>query len=174
MINSITNKRIEEDLIVAFLQGKELAVAAVYDAYAPALFGVSYRITGNEELAENILTATFAKALSGEQKFNPHHGCFLMWLYKMARQLALEANKINDIKSNGHTNLVSGTEYKLKQNTKVNGNNHSLGLSLQEVTEKDAFDLVFYDGLSYTEAAAILNISADELRTAVRRAIKKM
>lgn len=147
-------------MAIAIEQGDNTSLGRLYDKYAPALFGIISRIADNEELAEDILKNTFLK-ISGELgSFNADKSSFLSWLMNLARRTALDKIKTNprDLSS----------VYKNRSSNSTAGN------AMNGDMEKAAFDLVYYKGLSCSEAAEALNISIEDIKMNIRNRIKNM
>jgi DNA-directed RNA polymerase specialized sigma24 family protein len=122
-----------------------------YDKYSPALYGIIYRITNNEHLAEECLTATFVKAWNEIAAFRRSGASLFTWLLNIARQSAFEV-------------ITQEKERNPGINNSVNGHNQPYS----------AFELVYFKGLSVMQAAELSGITLMELTTNLRLDLKNM
>jgi DNA-directed RNA polymerase specialized sigma24 family protein len=139
----------------AIKQGSQQSLAVLYDKYAPALSGIISRITNNEKQVEDILTSTFLQIWNQIATFNPSNSSLFSWLIKIARQTALEAVKTEKEKNPQNNNFVDKTPQ-------------------QRLNQKSAFELVYYKGLTYSQAATQLAITVPELLKTIRTNIEDM
>ncbi len=75
-------------------------IGIIYDRYAPALLGIICKITGDKQVAEDILKTVFIKACSQAGSFHASGSSLFTWLINIARQLAFDKIK------NEHRNNV--------------------------------------------------------------------
>ena len=138
-----------ERWVAAVKNGNQQSMGKLYDKYSPALYGIIFRITGDEKLAEQTLTTTFIKAWEESEILHKRDTSLFMWLINIARQAAF------DIVKSTQLNNVNEKDNKLFRNV-------------------SAFDLVFYKGLSFAETAAALCIPVEEVIINIRMKIKDL
>lgn len=78
-----------DDLMVRFRSGDEEAIRALYRAHGGAVFTVARSITGNRELADDVVQQTFTKAWQAADRFDPSRP-IAPWLYAIARRTAID------------------------------------------------------------------------------------
>ena len=61
----------QDPIIFQLQQQDQRAIAALYDQYGAALYGVVLRIVQSRELAEQVLQDTFVKAWRNGASYNP-------------------------------------------------------------------------------------------------------
>ena len=86
----------DETLAARIAQGDVSALEALYERYAPIVLGITFRVSGDRALAENLLQETFWQVWKRASTYQPQSGAFTGWLFRMARQVALDANR-NDV-----------------------------------------------------------------------------
>jgi DNA-directed RNA polymerase specialized sigma24 family protein len=150
-VDIITDLRLAD----AIKQGSHQSLIVLYDKYAPALSGIINRITNNEKQAEDILTCIFLQVWKQMATFNPSNSSLFSWLIKIARQTALEKVKMEQQKNLQSNNPVDKTHQ-------------------QQLNQQSAFELVYYKGLTYSEAATVLKITVPELITTIRTTVENM
>lgn len=158
------SNRADEDqrLAVAVKQGNQQSFGLLYDKYAPALSGIIIRIANNEKQAEEILNITFVKVWNQIAAFNSSKTSLFVWLINIARQAAFDEIKSVQAKNPPYIIPVYEANEKEPANSSpMNGKNQS-----------SSFDLVYYKGLNFTEAAAKLHITVAELTNNIRMTIE--
>ena len=80
----------ERDLIAGIIAGDRAAGRALYDAHAPRIYRLVYRIAGDEELARDCTQETFIRAF---QRLGDFRGdaAFGTWIHRVAVTVTLNA-----------------------------------------------------------------------------------
>ena len=86
----------DETLAARIAQGDVSALEALYERYAAVVMGITLKVTGDRALAENLLQETFWQVWKSASTYQPQSGSFTGWIFRMARQIALDANR-NDV-----------------------------------------------------------------------------
>lgn len=140
----------ENGVFTSFIDvGDMQSLGKLYDKYAAPVFGFIIRIVHDETLAESILSKVFLAARKQATAFNSSESGFFKCLLQFSRQMSIQA-------------LDARKQQNLSAPNDVYGANHT------------AFDLLYYKGLNYNEAAAVLHISVEEVKAEIRAAIKKL
>lgn len=70
------------------VQGDTAAFEALYDLYAPLVYGQLLEITGDRTMAEELLVETFYRAWAQSASFAEGRAALPRWLLGIARELA--------------------------------------------------------------------------------------
>ena len=70
------------------VQGDTAAFEALYDMYSPLVFGQLLEITGDRQIAEELLVETFYRAWQQAPSFKETRAALPRWLLGIARELA--------------------------------------------------------------------------------------
>ena len=82
----------EPDLIARVLAGDRLAARALYDAHVGRVHRLAYRLTGDVQLAEEVVQDTFVRAIAHLGRFRGD--CALTtWLHRITVTVALNATR---------------------------------------------------------------------------------
>ena len=73
------------DLAAALSQGRERALATLYDHFGGAVFSLALRVTGDRGAAEEISLDTFMQVWQQAGRFNADQGSLQSWLFTIAR-----------------------------------------------------------------------------------------
>ncbi len=169
----------------AVLAGDKDAYGALVVRYSQTVFRVAYRITGNEEDAEEVVQGTF---LRGYQKLEGFEGrsSFATWFCRIASNCALDLVgrkkvdaqsriaedgdaeqgevQIADVKA-GPDRLLLSREIQARQQA---------AMESLTPTERTAFVLRHMEDRSTEEIAAALNVTPNAAKQAVFRAVQKL
>ena len=82
----------EPDLIARVVAGDRLAARALYDAHVARVHRLAYRLTGDVQLAEEVVQDTFVRAIAHLGRFRGD--CALTtWLHRITVSVALNATR---------------------------------------------------------------------------------
>jgi RNA polymerase sigma factor (sigma-70 family) len=168
----------EQDLIQALKNQDTIAVKALYDMYAGALFGVISRIVIHNEIAEDLLQETFVKIWNSAGSYDASKGRLFTWMMNVARNLAIDKLRSKDFKnSNKNQDIENNVDF-IDEQKKVSFNADTLGLK-DLVTNlkpeyKNVLDMVYFKGYTHVEAAEELNLPLGTVKTRVRMAILEL
>jgi RNA polymerase sigma-70 factor, ECF subfamily len=82
----------EPDLIARVVAGDRLAARALYDAHVGRVHRLAYRLTGDLQLAEEVVQDTFVRAIAHLGRFRGE--CALTtWLHRITVSVALNATR---------------------------------------------------------------------------------
>ncbi|KAA3660703.1 MAG: RNA polymerase subunit sigma-70 [Chloroflexi bacterium] len=80
----------DEQIIAQIVSGDVDAYKELYQRYASSVLGLSYRIVGNREQAEEIVQETFWRVWQNASSFNAHRGSITNWMFGIARNLSID------------------------------------------------------------------------------------
>src|SRR4030095_6550847 len=83
----------DEILVARVIQGDSTALEALYDRHAAVVLGVLLKVIGDRALAEDVLQETFWRVWKSASTFEPQRGSFTGWLFRIARNLAIDAHR---------------------------------------------------------------------------------
>jgi RNA polymerase sigma-70 factor, ECF subfamily len=80
----------DEVLLARICQRDEQALALLYTRYADVVYGLALRIVRQVEVAEEVTQETFLRVWRGAHTFQGEPSGFRSWLFRIARNLALD------------------------------------------------------------------------------------
>ncbi len=152
----------------------------LFDKYKKRIYNFSIRILGDEQLAEEITLDTFVRAYRARRRYKPT-ARFSTWLYCIARNLCRDA-----LKSLAKDRAFSESIYKSGLPAEVPSNpgeklikeefQAKVRGAVQSLPEKqrEVIIMSYYEGLTYSEIAAILKCSLGSVKMAAHRAHLKL
>ena len=82
----------DETLAARIAEGDSSALETLYEKYAPLVLGITLKVTGDRTLAESLLQETFWQVWKSVSTYRPQCGSFSSWLFRMERQIAIDAS----------------------------------------------------------------------------------
>jgi RNA polymerase sigma-70 factor, ECF subfamily len=169
----------EIDLLRRMAEGDTAAVGVFYDLHAATLFALACRILRDADEAEDVLQDVFLQVWDKAALFDPAQGRPLAWVLTLTRHKAidrlrtvqrrrihlLEDTKIEGVRDDSaHQAAPAETAEAQEQRELVR-----LALGTLPAAQRRAIELVFFDGLTQTEAATVLNEPLGTIKARIRR-----
>jgi RNA polymerase sigma-70 factor, ECF subfamily len=171
----------DRDLVMRALRKDEIAVAELVHRYTPPLYSLAYRALQHHSDAEETVQDIFLKAFDSLERFDPERS-FFPWIYTIG---------INHIRSLRRSpafwkrqDTLPIAEELVSAATRDNPEHEVLAQEMRRVidvalqklrpVERRVFTLRKMEGLSTDETARLLSLSANTIKTHLRRARKKM
>ncbi len=167
----------ESQIIKECQSGKMEMFGLLYDSYFKKIYNFIFYRTLRKEIAEDLTSQTFFKALQGINSFDSQKGQFSSWLYRIAKNNVVDHYRsqrkeidINDIwdLSGGGDDLQVAVENreKIKEVKKY--------LSALKPEHRQIVIMRVWDGMSYFEIAQILGKSEESCKMMFSRVIGRM
>ena len=165
----------EEQLITALQNKDSKAVSKLYDQYAPALFGVIFRIVKSKTLAEDVLQEVIVKIWQNIDSYDAAKGRFLSWMLRIAHNKAIDLVRSNTFKQ---TQYYTDNEDNRSEVGKETTNVDTIGI--KELLHKlapeyqDTFRLAYFEGYTQVEIAEELNIPLGTVKSRIRIGLREL
>jgi RNA polymerase sigma-70 factor (ECF subfamily) len=150
------------------------AFAVLYDRYVQRIYTYALHKTGDVNLAQDVTSTSFEKALRHLQNKGWRSGSFLAWLYRIARNEVVHQYRKN-------RRLVDLPDHLAESDrTPADIEVSQADLQLQEVfsllpsQDREVLSLRFFDGLSSAETAEVLGCTLPHLYLQVHRALQRL
>lgn len=178
----------EEKELIKSAQKDTQAFAGLYDLYYPKIFGYCLKRTANLEIAQDITSETFFKALKKLWQFRWRSISFSSWLYKIStnelnrysRKGKYKSISLDELREQGldivslhnpQNELIEAQE-KLKQHQDFLSCQKKI--SLLAVKYQEVLTLRFFEQKQIKEIGEILGKSDSTIKSLLRRGIKKL
>ena len=167
----------EHSAIIECQKGNLEAFGSLYDLHVKKIYNFLYYRVYDRDLAEDLTSIAFTKAIENIKKFNPEKGQFSSWLYKIAQNSLIDnartTKKSVSIdegfdKSDEDRSLESSIDSK-ERLKKVQKYLETLSEEHQEIVK-----LRVWDGLSYKEIAEITGKTEGSAKVMFSRVIAKI
>lgn len=174
----MNNKELYNDplLLQEVANGNEEAFHKLVVRYQPYINAVAFRLTGDKAMAEDIVQDTFMKVWINRRTL-PEKDNFGGWLYHVAANITHNAIKqINHHKKYQQYLQQEGTvSFALPSNITEQKEMEKIlhqAVSLLPLRQKEAFQLIKLDGMSYKDAAYQLGVSRETVKSNLQLAVR--
>jgi len=121
------------------------ASEAFYDAHASRLYALAIRITGDRDVAAEVVEELFVGLRVGSLVYDPARGSLEAWLIRMARDIALDHREVQ------------------RENQTA-----AAAVQSREATPRALVEAAFFGGLSVAELARAFSLTEEEVRNRLR------
>jgi RNA polymerase sigma-70 factor (ECF subfamily) len=177
----------ESDAVVVaqVLAGDRDAFRVVVERHSRSLFRLAYRMTGNEQDAEDVVQETFLRAYRQLNRFESRSS-FSTWIYRIAVNCSLDSSRkrrLQDERRMAPNPELPDLVLSLPA-TDPSADRLVMSAEVQErvtatmstLTEKEraAFVLRHYEGMSIEEVARAMGLRANAAKNNIFRAVQKL
>ena len=168
-----------EALLQACASGDQTALHSLYMGTAPQLFGLAVGILRSRELAEEIVQDSFLRVWRNAHAFDPARGSAMAWLASVVRNRCIDV-----IRQRGHERPlddVSIDDWEAPMSSPADlaalGRDarrlHDCLAGLEEQPRK-LLMMVYYEGITYQEAAGRLGLPLGTVKSWVRKSLLQL
>lgn len=172
-------------VVVRAQSGDGDAFRTLVERHSRSVFRLAYRMTGNEQDAEDVVQETFLRAYKQLSRYESR-STFSTWLYRIASNYSLDlirlrkrhVEKSEGVTEEGRSTLdtVAATEPapdRLVFSTEVQQRVADAMNELSDL-ERSAFVLRHFEGLSIEEIGGMLGTSLNATKHSIFRAVQKL
>lgn len=169
-----------ERLVRAVAAGDQLALHALYDRAHRVVFTLAVRITRSRETAEEVTLDVFHAVWKRAQGYDPANGTVLGWIMNQARSRAIDRLRFEQRRKRLDPEAVAALPaqeaadthdaFELLQQRQV----LQRALGKLNPAEREALEAAFFSGLTYAEAALLLQQPLGTVKTRIRSALHKL
>ncbi|QNE22871.1 sigma-70 family RNA polymerase sigma factor [Kribbella qitaiheensis] len=156
--------------------GDRDAFSALYDVAASRAFGIALRLLRNPALAEEVAQDAMVELWRTAARYDPGRGSVETWTLTIAHRRAVDrvrrdrAGKERDLEdARASTISFDATAETATRHTDIRG----CLLSLTDL-QRQAVVLAFYEGYSYPEVAALLEVTLPTIKAPIRDGLRRL
>lgn len=161
-------------------RGDADALAVLYDRYAPRVLGLTTRILGDADEAEDVLQEVFLQVWRAPRRFDPSRGALLTWLLVLARSRAID--RLRSLRRRGRDRhvdvaaaaLPSGQNVERDAEASQEGAAVRRALADLPAEQRRALELAYFDGYTQTEIAELTGTPLGTVKTRLRQGMMKL
>lgn len=175
----------DETLAMQVARGDQAALEVLYDRYASIVMGIALKIIGDQAVAEDILQETFWRVWQSAETYQSQLGPFTGWLFRIARNLAIDAYRRRNVRPQAILNL-EGSESILDQtpdpDTDVAEQTQSILMNRQlrkavaalPGVQRQVIEMAYFFGMTRQEIAEATGEALGTIHTRARLALQKL
>jgi RNA polymerase sigma-70 factor (ECF subfamily) len=175
----------DEALTSQVARGNRAALEALYDRYSAAVLGLILKILDDRASAEDVLQETFWRVWKSANTFQPQRGSFTSWLFRIARNLAIDSYRRRNIRPQVMPESDAGVSVldqipdpemdvaEQAQSALEHKQVHSAMNSLSGV-QRQVIELAYFYGMTRQEIAEATGEALGTIHTRARLALQKL
>ena len=163
------------------VKGDESALAQLYDASSPLVYGLALRILGDAGAAEEVTLDVYLQVWKQADRFDPVRGRVSTWLMTMARSRAIDklrgkAQELSQAETLEAVAEARSENPDPEQSAAVAQQQARVRKALSTLGEEQrhAIELALFNGLSQNEIAMKLNEPLGTIKTRIRNGMLKL
>lgn len=169
----------DDALLVRRLEaGDDDALRVLYERYGRLVFGMTYRLLGDRQAAEECTQDVFVSAWRNAQGYKPSRARVSTWLLAIARNRAIDATRRRAARPVDPREDVWTTEETPDSADLVAQADeaHRVAAAMAELpdAQREAVFLAYFDGLSHTEIAERLELPVGTVKGRIRLALDRL
>ncbi|MCB0522832.1 MAG: sigma-70 family RNA polymerase sigma factor [Saprospiraceae bacterium] len=158
--------------------GDEQTFAALYDAYGDMLFGIIFRIVGDQKETENLLQDCFVKIWRNVGRFDPQKGRLATWLINIARNTAIDFTRskyFSQVRKNQSLENTVGIKLGSKA-TQMPVDTIGLKKLVERLSPgcREVIEWMYFEGYTQQEIADNFGIPLGTVKSRTRLALKEL
>ena len=174
-----SNRELDQQLIDQVKKGDKTAFKEIYSRFSQVTYNLALRILKDKEDAEEVVQEIFLQIWNKAYSYDADRGAVSTWVVNIAR-----SRSIDKLRSLGYRNKnVEIDEEKVNSNVDLSRtiedrdeSKQVIRQALDSLPEKQrvAIELVYFGGLTHTEAADELEEPVGTIKTRIRLGVMKL
>ncbi len=175
----------DETLVIQVARGDSTALEVLYGRYAARVLGLSLKIVGDQAPAEDILQETFWRVWQSAATFQPELGSFTSWLFRIARNLAIDAYRRRNVRPQAFMNaydsdpILDATpdpDMDVVEQAQSILQNQQVRKALDSLpsVQRQVIEMAYFYGMTRQEIAEATGEALGTIHTRARLALQKL
>lgn len=170
----------ESDLLSGLAAGDQRCLAALYDRYGNAALGLAFKVCGNRTIAEDIVQEAFLALWQRPDSFDAKRGSAGSFLMGIVHHKAVDAVRreasVHRREENFAVDPQESSEDEVVEAAWLSMRKTKVLSALRQLSpvQREALELAYLKGLTYSEVAERLNIPLGTAKTRMRDGMIRM
>ena len=159
-------------------KGDTEALRVLYERYGGVVFGMTYRLLGDRNAAEECTQDVFVSVWRASGSYEPGRAAVSTWLLTIARNRAIDATRRRAARPVDPHEDVWATEQAPDTADLLSRADEAIrvGAAMAELpsAQREALTLAYFDGLSHAEIAERLDLPIGTVKGRIRLALDRL
>jgi RNA polymerase sigma-70 factor (ECF subfamily) len=170
----------DSDLLGGLAAGNQQSLAALYDRYGNAALGLAFKVCGNRAIAEDIVQEAFLALWQKPDSFDARRGSAGSFLMGIVHHKAVDAVRreasVHRREESFAAEPQESSEDEVVEAAWVAMRKSKVLAALGQLSDvqREALELAYLQGLTYSDVAARLNIPLGTAKTRMRDGMIRM
>ncbi len=170
----------DSDLVGGLAAGNQESLAALYDRYGNAALGLAFKVCGNRAIAEDIVQEAFLALWQKPDSFDARRGSAGSFLMGIVHHKAVDAVRreasVHRREENFAAEPQESSEDEVVEAAWVAMRKSKVRAALAQLSDvqREALELAYLQGLTYSDVAARLDIPLGTAKTRMRDGMIRM
>jgi RNA polymerase sigma-70 factor, ECF subfamily len=181
-----TTSRLSDEVLASQVAtGSSSALEALYDRHSAAVLGLTLKILSDRTAAEDVLQETFWRVWKSAGTFQPQRGSFTSWLYRIARNLAIDVYRRRSVRPQGmpededSASVLDRTpdpDMDVAQQAQSSLENKQVRSAMRSLpgVQRQVIELAYFYGMTRQEIAEATGEALGTIHTRARLALLKL
>ena len=163
-----------EQLLRRAATGDETAVAELYDAVSPRLFGLVRRVVRDPAQSEEVTQEVFLEIWRHSARFDPSKGAAMSWMLTIAHRKAVDRVRSAEAARNRDEGYGASNQDVTHDSTaeavveRLDAERVHRALETLTPVQRQALELAYLSGYTHTEVATMLDLPLGTAKTRIR------
>jgi RNA polymerase sigma-70 factor (ECF subfamily) len=168
-------------LVSRLIAGDDVALGVIYDRYAPVLFGIAFRVTGNRQLASEVVQEVVMRVWERPGRIDLRRGSLRTFLAVLAHRRSVdevrrevrhdltESRVVDPPYDHGHEAVVVDTLDRAQRKARL-----IVAMDRLPPAQRQAVDLAYFEGHTFTDVARTLGIPEGTAKSRLRLGLERL
>ena len=176
--NPIDDRQEDRELFALWMQGSPLGFSRIYDKYKRRIFGFLVKMTGDRQLAEDLMQETFFAAMRNAAQFDPSRS-LLSWFFGIAHKKAIDFFRHQKVEQTHEAEGEKAMGSKIEAPDRETYNVFlrkaiSEAVETLEPSQKEVFLMREVGGIAFKDIAVAMNCPLNTALGRMRLALKNI
>ena len=171
----------DHELVALARAGSADAFEVIYDRHATAAYSLARRISGSPAMAEDVVQDAFLSFWRRLDDFDPERGELRSWLLRIVHNGAIdrlrgsrvhEGRRVSDEGIEERLEAPERTDLEVEQREQADEVRSALDTLPSE--QRRVIELAYFDGLSHTQIASLLDMPVGTVKGRMRLGLTKL
>ncbi|NER18386.1 RNA polymerase sigma factor [Spongiivirga citrea] len=166
---------LEAHIVQLLGEEDERAVGLIYDNYADTLYGVAYKITKDDALAQDALQESFVKIWKKAASYDAKKAKLFTWLFRITRNTAIDKLRSANLRDDREIQIDISDVYNLGT-TSLKPEHLDVKDHIGNLDEKyqEVLNALFFEGMTHQEASEALDVPLGTVKSRLKIGLREL